>query len=392
MTTSTDLFQQMKELPLRRYVDMLRNVTNDYVMRLDTAAAWDQYPGKKIPYCYSKLYGPISLQATRHVSGAVGFLKLAPLVSTSVPVLPRNTNILVGQDIAFYWSSVNVYGYYSWTYTTDPGLPVVVPPVAQVIDPRPAGDIYDSVIANNGGAVMLQNFSNTLNPATGVQAHGSIQPVAGAGLVDGETFTLNDGANPAVVFEFDSNGIVVPGNVPVPFTALDTAATVQASIIAAVNGAPGPLNITASAGAGTLVVLVNDFFGPVGNVPILEAVANPAFVVAGMAGGVALGFVRSVPHISFDLDLYDKKRGRSLTGERMPAQLLLGHTYDMKNSFGGREMRFDPNTEIEPRLYVNEIRMTDALDFSDAAFNAASVACYVNVLFKGTAVLQEGAR
>ena len=148
----TDIFNQLKELPIRRYVDMLRNVVNDYTNKLDTSAAWDQYPGKKVPYCFSKMYGPFSLLATRHTVGSdpvpgltQGFLKLAPLVSTSVPLLPRGTNILTGCDVAFFWDSVDVFGYYSLTYTTNPGLPAVVPPVVVPVNPTPAADIFDPV-------------------------------------------------------------------------------------------------------------------------------------------------------------------------------------------------------------------------------------------------------
>jgi hypothetical protein len=37
-------------------------------------------------------------------------------------------------------------------------------------------------------------------------------------LVDGETFTIDDGINPAVTFEFDGGGGVAPGNIAIPIT------------------------------------------------------------------------------------------------------------------------------------------------------------------------------
>ncbi|MGN6106844.1 MAG: hypothetical protein ACTHU0_17175, partial [Kofleriaceae bacterium] len=71
----------------------------------------------------------------------------------------------------------------------------------------------------------------------GRQATGTITPVAGSALVDGETFTLSDGVL-GHVFELDSNGSVAGGHVPVAFTAGDTPSQVRDAIAAAING-PG---------------------------------------------------------------------------------------------------------------------------------------------------------
>lgn len=114
-------------------------------------------------------------------------------------------------------------------------------------------------------------------------ATGSITTVVGSLLVDGETFTLDDGINPPVVFEFDNNSIITPGNVPVVFTALDTADQVRNFIVFAVNGST--VGITASIGGSGLVDLVNDLPGLGGNVTITETVANAGFLVTGMSGG-----------------------------------------------------------------------------------------------------------
>jgi len=121
----------------------------------------------------------------------------------------------------------------------------------------------------------------------GEPARGTIQAVAGSQLVDTETFTLDDGANPADVFEFDSGGGVTGGNIAVAFTGGDDAATVAAAIIAAINGVAGTLLIVArlAPGSTTLIDLTNETGGVVGNVPSSDTVANVAFVVTGMAGG-----------------------------------------------------------------------------------------------------------
>lgn len=66
---------------------------------------------------------------------------------------------------------------------------------------------------------------------------------------DGDTFTVNDGVNPAVVFEFDSGGGVGAGRVPVPFALGDgviTIAQVIEAVLNAVDAAPLPFNAHAS--------------------------------------------------------------------------------------------------------------------------------------------------
>lgn len=126
-----------------------------------------------------------------------------------------------------------------------------------------------------------------------VGASGMITVVAGASLVDGETFTLNDGAHAAKVFEFDSNAAVTPGNVAVTFTGGDSVATIKAAVIAAINGA-ATLDITAAPGGTGEVLLVNDLASAAGNQSILDTVANPGFIVTGMAGGVTVSPARTI--------------------------------------------------------------------------------------------------
>lgn len=122
---------------------------------------------------------------------------------------------------------------------------------------------------------------------------GTITTVAGSLLVDGETFVLNDGVNPAVTFEFDSNASVVQTSTlrSVAFTGGDTATTVRNTIISAITSAPA-LNITATIGGAALVNLANDNTGHAGNVVITDTVADSGFIVTGMSGG-ATGAIRS---------------------------------------------------------------------------------------------------
>jgi len=83
--------------------------------------------------------------------------------------------------------------------------------------------------------------------------------------------------------------VVTRGQVPVRFSARSSALDVRDAIIAAING---ELDLQVSAAASAIpiqahvVVLTNDHYGPHGNVAITSTVAHPAFLVAGMIGGV----------------------------------------------------------------------------------------------------------
>lgn len=124
---------------------------------------------------------------------------------------------------------------------------------------------------------------------TSSAAAGSITTVAAASLIDGETFTLNDGVHAATVFEFDSNATVTVGHVAVTFSGGNTATQIRDAIIAAVNGVTSTLNITAAPGTSAQVLLTNDTAGTVGNVTITETVANSGFTTIGMTGGTDSG-------------------------------------------------------------------------------------------------------
>lgn len=153
--------------------------------------------------------------------------------------------------------------------------------------PAGSSDI-EIVIKGPDGSTKMSNLAqatkSTGSPA--VAATGSITVVDGTTMVDGETFTLNDGVNPPTTFEFDSGGGVAPGNVAIAFALLDTPAQIAAATQAAINGVGGSLAITANAPAGAVVPLVNDVAGVAGNVSITTSPA-PAFTASGLGGGAA---------------------------------------------------------------------------------------------------------
>lgn len=115
-------------------------------------------------------------------------------------------------------------------------------------------------------------------------AQGQIQVPAALYLVDGESFTLSDGVNPPMVFEFDSNGVAK--NVPIRIGKEESAAKVATLVTETVNGIARGLDITAKYSPETAVVtLVNDNVGVQGNILISDTVLAKGFLVKGMSGG-----------------------------------------------------------------------------------------------------------
>lgn len=106
-----------------------------------------------------------------------------------------------------------------------------------------------------------------------------------AGILDGETLTLDDGTNAATVLEFDCDGLgVTPGRVRVDISLDNTAGAVATRLATAINSVGAGLLMTAVA-AGPNVALTNDQEGAVGNVTLSETVVDAGFVIGGMSGG-----------------------------------------------------------------------------------------------------------
>jgi cysteine-rich repeat protein len=127
-----------------------------------------------------------------------------------------------------------------------------------------------------------------------VQATGSITAVSGSNLKDGETFTIDDGINPARVFEFDKDGSVGADR-----TRIDIAPTtvtgggsvdpsddiVATRIRSAISNLGRRLLVTAPLGSGSQVMLRHDLEGVVGNQDITDTVGDSGFDVTDLSGG-----------------------------------------------------------------------------------------------------------
>lgn len=125
-----------------------------------------------------------------------------------------------------------------------------------------------------------------------IPATGMITEVNGADHVNGETVTISDGTtndygfgpNGSVTFEY-STVPIPPPNVRIDYTGLNSVGLAQV-LRDAINASA--LLITATTEGVLLgqVALTNQQVGAIGNVAIVETVANVGYVVSGMAGGV----------------------------------------------------------------------------------------------------------
>lgn len=137
-----------------------------------------------------------------------------------------------------------------------------------------AGESIDLDVLVNGVSIVRMSAYST----------GSLTAIVKEDLADNNIFTLDDGVNPATVFEFNVSGSYTPTPT---YIEIDISSTIDAIGVAtairnAINGVGAGLAITAS-GTGALVVLTNNAVGPY-NIAITETVANTLTPI-GMSGG-----------------------------------------------------------------------------------------------------------
>jgi len=89
-------------------------------------------------------------------------------------------------------------------------------------------------------------------------------------------------------------------------------------------------------------------------------------------------------NIVWDMRLYDRKRARYLHDDALPSQMLSAQNFANKNL--SSPTRFDVNTEIEPRIRIQEVRPGNLLD-TDVAYDAAQFRAYLCIVFHGYKVL-----
>jgi phage tail-like protein len=155
---------------------------------------------------------------------------------------------------------------------------------------------------DTGDALLIRDISGGIEirprePVAGTKASGSITVVLPSLLVDGETFTLDDGLNTPTIFEFDDNAVVTPGSVGIDLTVITTLSEVRDRIILAINSVGNLLRIGAASGGVSLINLTHDIVGTIGNNAVVESVADPGFVVVGLSGGINDGASEDPPRV-----------------------------------------------------------------------------------------------
>ena len=143
--------------------------------------------------------------------------------------------------------------------------------------------IAAAMLAAVNGAPVL-TISGVVS-TVGVAATGTLTTNAGGSVVDGDTFTIDDGVNTPVVFEFDSNASVVESATlrQVVFAGGDSADVIRDTIITAITGATA-LDVSAANGGAATVSLTNTRTGTLGNIAIVQSAASLAGI-AGMSSG-----------------------------------------------------------------------------------------------------------
>lgn len=120
----------------------------------------------------------------------------------------------------------------------------------------------------------------------GTASTGTINVVQSSFLLDGETFTINDGFK-SKVFEFDRNGSVLSGNVKVDINTLVTEQDIRNACITAINSSSLFINATPHSSLIDVVILTNFHKSSLGNTTSSETIADTNFSVSDMTGGIS---------------------------------------------------------------------------------------------------------
>lgn len=116
-------------------------------------------------------------------------------------------------------------------------------------------------------------------------ATGSMLGIHPSLINNGNAFTLSDGTNTPITFEFRKTGSPSGGNVLVDISTATTNTDVATAIAAAVNGATGGSFTIGATVAIALVTLDNSEWGSAGNITITNSGCDPLMAFRGMYGG-----------------------------------------------------------------------------------------------------------
>lgn len=179
--TIQDIVVLQQEKAAKRFLNVVRNKLNDINRKLwanSQQAFLDQHAGKAVPYCFSKWYGPIRPTTPRRqpqAEGGSAFTEFAILADDKDFLVPRNTNIIVNREGAFYLERVNCTIYASRSSNRFGNF--VIPPN----DNSEVGNIFDGVFTRNGGGNVVPAFRS--NPLAGGNVGNTNPPTLGFDVV-----------------------------------------------------------------------------------------------------------------------------------------------------------------------------------------------------------------
>lgn len=222
---------------------------------------------------------------TSPITVAVGpaGLTITPTTSTTVGFTTNLTQV----DISIQGPSGTVPPGYELAIDVNAGEVLSIPLVKTISSLTQTEDISIPVVATDAVTARIR-------PAVG----GTIITVPVASLIDAQTFTIDDGTNPASIFEFDVTGGGTT-DIPVDVSLLSTADDVRDAMITAINGV-GTLDITAYSIGSALVGLVHDSGSTGVAVAITDTVVDAGFIPAGMSPGPY-----SPGWLSINVDIFD---------------------------------------------------------------------------------------
>ncbi len=216
-------------------------------------------------------------------------------------------------------------------------------------------------------------INNTLFGVGGTDYSGTqdwvITADQGADIAEGDAFQITDAAGNQVIFEFDSDGSIT-GDVPVPFTAADTADTVAASMAAAINGAAANgllVGVAATAnGPDVTITGVADITG-IGSQMVRLAVDAGVFILNNASPTVMNNIIANFDFgIAIDTATSDVILGGSLYADNLTnAGDPFGNTIPLGE--------FSLNLDDEPNktLFVNPANRNFYLDSGSLAIDSS---------------------
>lgn len=324
-----DVYKKLAELPLRRYVEVLRNKAQDIVSQLGTPAYFDQYPSKRVPWIFSRTYGPIPLTATRHYDQVLYSGTTDVFSGAGTLTLEDTTAAPPGWDVdQWVGCVVEVSGQTRIIASNTATVLTVTTPWSVAV---PIGSAYSIMQAGFNQLATLTNPDGFILPREGTIKTGR----------DAAFVWCSSNAFAYLSWTYEGNPNFINPSVVVPVTSLP----------------------------------IGDILDPVlsmnGGAVIIPNIANANY---------------ASPRVCFELALYDKKRGRYLTDGRLPAEAFVGGSFS--NKLTPKQTRWNVDTEIEPRVLVTEVNMGPPLEGAQP-YSVANVAAYINVVFIGYNVLEE---